>query len=176
MKLILVALNQELPEIDLLDEYTVKYTGVGKINAAMTTAICLSGQSYYKEVINYGTAGAFNKEYVGKLVQIGTIIQRDMDARPLFPLGQTPFDMNNAIKVSQSQTTLSTGDNFVTSPPQLKSDFVDMEAFAIAKVCLVKKIPFRCYKYITDLADDNAHEDWAKNCQEGAKLFTRSVL
>ena len=43
-------------------------------------------------VINYGTAGGFNKELAGQLLHIGNIRQRDMDARPQAELGVTPFD------------------------------------------------------------------------------------
>jgi len=66
---------------------------------------------------------------------------------------------------------LSTGDNFVTSPPEITSDAVDMEAYAIAKVCALEGVPFSCFKFITDLADKNAAEHWQENVRLGAKSF-----
>ena len=44
----------------------------------------------------------------------------------------------------------------------------DMEAYAIAKVCLHYKVPFRCFKYISD--DGNAN-DWEKNVAKGQELM-----
>ena len=92
MKYILVALKDELPDHDLdSSEYQVWYTGVGKINATMwATMACI--QNDCEVVINYGTAGSLNNELVDKLVQVGQVKQRDMDARPVSELGITPFE------------------------------------------------------------------------------------
>jgi adenosylhomocysteine nucleosidase len=46
-----------------------------------------------------------------------------------------------------------------------------MEAYALAKVCKLEGIKFRCFKYISDNADSNASLDWIDNCKKGAKLF-----
>ena len=46
-----------------------------------------------------------------------------------------------------------------------------MEAYAIAKVCKLENIKFKCFKYISDNADDNASTDWNKNLALGAKSF-----
>ncbi|MGB0299499.1 MAG: hypothetical protein ACPGC3_08575, partial [Paracoccaceae bacterium] len=87
-------------------------------------------------------------------------------------LGTTPFDKVADISVDKFSTwTLSTGDNFITSPPELDSDLVDMEAYAIAKVCKKLMMPFKCYKYVTDLADENAANDWQSNVSKGEKEF-----
>ena len=50
-------------------------------------------------------------------------------------------------------------------------DIVDMEAYALAKVCKLEGIKFRCLKYISDNANSDASSDWTKNCKKGAKLF-----
>ena len=72
-----------------------------------------------------------------------------MDASPLgFQLGQTPFEENIEISFGREGVTCGTGDKFVTRAPRLKTDIVDMEAFAIAKVCKLKNIDFRCFKFI----------------------------
>ena len=42
-------------------------------------------------------------------------------------------------------------------------DVVDMEAYAIAKVCKLENIQFKCFKYISDKADGNAENDWKKS-------------
>ena len=51
-------------------------------------------------------------------------------------------------------------------------DVVDMEAYAIAKICKLEKIEFQCFKYISDKADNNADIDWKKNLELGAKAFS----
>ena len=50
-------------------------------------------------------------------------------------------------------------------------DLVDMEAYALAKVCKLEGIEFKCFKYISDQADGQAASDWIENCKKGAKLF-----
>jgi len=60
--------------------------------------------------------------------------------------------------------------SFVTSDKGVTTDVVDMEAYAIAKVCYLNDIDFISFKYITD--DGNA-DDWKKNCGEGVKEFKK---
>ena len=50
-----------------------------------------------------------------------------------------------------------------------------MEAYALAKVCKLEGIVFRCFKYISDKADGNASSDWIDNCRKGAKLFQKKM-
>lgn len=170
---ILVALESEfeLPDIDF-GKYAVCYTGVGKVNAAFAATKC-GMQGNCERIINYGTAGALNKDLIGQLHEIGTVYQRDIDARPLTPLGTTPYDKvgEAELKLSDNSVTLSTGDNFVTSIPEIVTDLVDMEAYAIAKVCHKFTIPFTCVKYASDFADENAAEHWKDNVAKGKQMF-----
>ena len=99
-----------------------------------------------------------------------------MDASPLgFQLGQTPFEENIEISFGREGFTCGTGDKFVTRAPRLKTDIVDMEAFAIAKVCKLKNIDFRCFKFISDNADNEAKDDWVDNVSLGSKLFIEKI-
>ena len=168
---ILVALEQELNAMLDPTKYRISYTGVGKINAAIAAVeACL--QPDCERVINYGTAGALNPTIIGQLIQVGRVYQRDMDARPLVELGYTPFERDSGpIDIMNLPYTLSTGDNFVKSIPDLISDAVDMEAYAIAKVCKMFGKPFQCYKYLSDFADENAAEHWNENVANGAEKF-----
>ena len=50
-----------------------------------------------------------------------------------------------------------------------------MEAFAIAKVCKLKDIDFRCFKYISDNANSEAKDDWVDNVSLGAELFIEKI-
>jgi|TARA_R110002074_G_scaffold352228_1_gene523423 adenosylhomocysteine nucleosidase len=173
MKYILAAIPAELVGHELdPEEYTVWFTGVGKINAAMYATLACA-QKDCEVVINYGTAGTLNPELAGQLIQVGKVMQRDMDARPLSDLGITPMDNEFAgtIVLSNSAYTCSTGDNFVTETPELESDIVDMELYAIAKVCKHFKKGLVCYKYITDLADKEASAHWEENHTKGSEAF-----
>jgi adenosylhomocysteine nucleosidase len=46
-----------------------------------------------------------------------------------------------------------------------------MEAYALAKICLLERIPFMAVKYVTDGADPGAHHDWAANLPRAADAF-----
>ncbi len=175
MVYLLIALEQEFKEsVFTHKKLKIKYTGVGKINATMG-ALNAANQNDCDYILNYGTAGTFNKNLIGKLLTVDNVMQRDMDARPISPLGITPFEnhiFSGALKLTgKEKISLSSGDNFVMKNPELKSDLVDMEGYAIAKVAtkFCKKIIIK--KYVTDLANDDASEDWIKNCQNGQEIF-----
>ena len=171
--LILVAVKEELSEKDLPD-FNVHYTGVGKINASFKTLEIIREYSP-THIINYGTAGSLNTELMG-LVEVTRFFQRDMDASSLgFKIGQTPFDDIAEIDLGNHGFSCGTGDSFVTQIPKLKTDLVDMEAYAIAKICYIKDVKFKCFKYISDNADKNANDDWIKNVAEGKKLFIKKM-
>ena len=40
---------------------------------------------------------------------------------------------------------------------------------------LFKNIKFRCFKYISDNADEGANDDWIKNVSKGKKLFIKKM-
>ena len=169
MILVLVAVEEELGLKDLPD-LQIHYTGVGKINASIKTLEIIRDYSP-THIINYGTAGSLNNNLKG-LVEVTRFYQRDMDATPLgFEIGQTPFDDIEEINFGNGGYSCGTGDSFVTETPKLKTDLVDMEAYAIAKICYLKAIKFRCFKYISDSADEGATDDWIKNVSNGKKLF-----
>jgi adenosylhomocysteine nucleosidase len=58
---------------------------------------------------------------------------------------------------------------------QQNIDCVDMEGWALAYVAQQYSIKFRSFKYISDMADENAMEDWTTNIANGAELFTEKV-
>tara|TARA_B100001029_G_scaffold41899_1_gene32632 strand:- start:3587 stop:4120 length:534 start_codon:yes stop_codon:yes gene_type:complete len=171
--LILVAIEDELKRSDLPD-HQIEYIGVGKVNAVFNTLNVIEKHSP-QQIINFGTAGSLDEKIKG-LVEVSKFFQRDMDASPLgFEVGQTPFEEDIEITFGRDGVTCGTGDKFVTSAPRLKTDIVDMEAFAIAKVCRLKNIDFRCFKFISDNADNEAKDDWVDNISLGAKLFIEKV-
>ena len=171
--LILVAIEDELKRRELPD-HQIEYIGVGKVNAVFNTLKAIEKYSP-KKIINFGTAGSLDAKING-LVEVSKFFQRDMDASPLgFDVGQTPFEENIEISFGRQGVTCGTGDKFVTFAPKLKTDIVDMEAFAIAKVCKLKNIDFRCFKFISDNANKEAKDDWVDNVSLGAKLFIERI-
>ena len=165
-KLFVAALKEETPGLDYFH-----YIGVGKINATYNL-VKLIHKFKPSEVINYGTAGSVKKDLSG-IVECTKFYQRDMDVRGLLSLdlGETPFDTINEIINSTEGYSCGSGDSFVKEKIEMNVDLVDMEAYALAKVCKLESIEFKCFKYISDNADNNASSDWIENCKKGAKLF-----
>tara|TARA_B100001059_G_C17774761_1_gene550558 strand:- start:264 stop:797 length:534 start_codon:yes stop_codon:yes gene_type:complete len=169
-RIFVAALKEETPGLNFFH-----YTGAGKINATYNLTKLIEKYNP-KEIINFGTAGAIKKNLEG-IVECTQFYQRDMDVTALLNLkiGETPFDNINEIILSKNGYSCGTGDNFVTGAIPLKVDLVDMEAYALAKVCLIEKINFRCFKFISDNADESANVDWIENCKKGAKLFEHKL-
>ena len=170
-----------------LDDYDVLYTGVGKVNATLklTQKFGKYG-SYipYDLVINYGTAGS-RKYKKGELVDCTKFIQRDMDVTGLgFQRGETPFEKQPPLVIETESlfnpigknATCGSGDSFVEDRSQYYGEVVDMEAYALSKVCYHYQIPFISFKYISDGADDNANDDWDENVSKGIEVFKKEIL
>ena len=167
--LLIVALKEELPR-NLLPQFNIEYCGVGKINATYK-ALEIISKYEPKLIINFGTAGSLRKNLFG-LHEVSHFFQRDMDATALgFKIGVTPFEERSVIDFGRTGLSCSSGDNFVSSPPELKTDLVDMEAYAIAKVCVLKNVQFMCFKYVSDNADESASKSWKANASLGATAF-----
>tara|TARA_B100001057_G_C22765466_1_gene917457 strand:+ start:582 stop:1115 length:534 start_codon:yes stop_codon:yes gene_type:complete len=169
-RIFVAALKEETPGLNFF-----YYTGAGKINATYNLTKIIQ---MYKptEIINFGTAGAITKDLEG-IIECTQFYQRDMDVTALLNLkiGETPFDKINEIILSKNGFSCGTGDNFVTGDIPIEVDVVDMEAYALAKVCKLEKINFRCFKFISDNADETANIDWNENCKKGAKLFEHKL-
>jgi len=159
----------------------ILYTGVGKVNAAATLARRLAelrcaGKSP-AWVLNLGTAGSRTIS-AHTLVSCHRFQQRDMDVSGLgFPVGVTPFDDAPAtiefppMFTQLPQMLCSSGDSFATHEHAVEADVVDMEAFALARVCLAEGMRFGCAKYITDGADSDSATHWQAALEAAAKRF-----
>lgn len=151
----------------------VHYCGIGKINAAATCAELIALHRP-RHILNLGTAGS-HRFSTHDVIECSAVVQRDMDLSPLgFPKGQTPLDpIPGKIELKTSfenfkKGVCGTGDSFEIGPPDLHCDLVDMEAYAIAKVCKKMNVSFSAIKYITDGSDHNAHNDWRENLKPAA--------
>jgi len=159
--IILAALQEEIPTIHV--EPNVFVTGLGKVNAALTATRLIMEHSP-QLVVNFGTAGSVSSEHTQGLVECTGYIQRDMDCSPLgFDKYVTPYEEGGHL-LGTPEIVCASGDSFMTDAAELPATgvhIVDMEAYAMAKVCREFGIQFRCFKYISDNADENASDDWS---------------
>lgn len=170
--IVLIALRDEAP--DLAQHNNVFFTGVGKVNAAIT-ATRLIEKHRPQRVLNFGTAGGITVSH--GLHQCTQFVQRDMNCEALgVEPGITPFDHMSWLSFGTQGLICASGDNFVNGQKLLvKADVVDMEAYAIAKVCAYYDIEFVCYKYITDSADSQAHHDWKQSVAQGQSAYIQKL-
>jgi len=187
---ILIVSALEVETQGQLEDYRVLYTGVGKVNATLElTKVLQKAHLHYlpkmpELVINYGTAGS-RKIKKKQLVDCTKFIQRDMDVTGLgFMKGETPFESDPPIVIESTsefnpigrKATCGSGDNFVEDRINYYGEVVDMEAYALAKVCYHYDIPFISFKYITDGADEQSHEDWEQNLADGIVEFKEQII
>jgi len=163
--------------------YPIIYSGIGKINA---TIAAVKASSLYKEIINIGSCGSLNIKS-GELVEIGRVYQ-DIDLTPLTSYGKTLFEHNSkeinlASGFEYSSMSCFTTDYFYDESQRDKysqsyldminrCDIIDMECYAIAKVCKQFNIKFSSYKWVSD--DGNA-TSWEKNCQIGLEKVKKQL-
>ena len=161
----------------------VLYTGVGKVNATFVltrrlTEYRCAGRPFPR-VINFGTAGSRRFE-TGSLVGCHAFVQRDMDVSAMgHARGTTPVEERHArleFPVAFAQlpaAVCSSGDSFETSDPAVPGDVIDMEGYALAKVCWREQAAFACAKFITDGADHAAASTWRRNLPLAAASFLK---
>lgn len=174
--ILFVALESELPNVNLPDNVEIYYTGVGKVNAAIKATSVLSVKdSKNTIVVNYGSAGS-KILHKNNLYKCSKFEQADMDARPLVHnIGETPYDdmiyhnIPRLITFDESGYACSTADKFQENP---SSPLVDMESYSIAKVCKIFGFDFVAYKFVSD---DGNSEEWKENHRNGAELFLREL-
>jgi adenosylhomocysteine nucleosidase len=68
------------------------------------------------------------------------------------------------------------GDSFASAVTDVDCAVVDMEAYALAKVCWYEKALFACAKYVSDGADHAAADDWQRNQHKAADEFLSLYL
>lgn len=176
MKYIIVTALKD--EAEGLEKYApVVHTGIGKVNACINMYAAIL--KYQPDlVINYGTAGGI-AQLVG-LHKVAHFVQTDMDVRGLdFPRGITPLMGEELPK--KSGIVLGTGDSFITNADKqleglgIDIDMVDMEAYALKKVCEHHGVDFEAYKFISDDANEAAGKDWKDSVKKGTHLFAETL-
>lgn len=160
--LIVAALIEEFP---FGDEFNVLYTGVGKINAALSLYSHLSENGDVETVINVGSAGGVSCKK-NSIIQCGTFLDGQLDY---------PGHVEEKISLSTG-LTVCTFDNFIKDKPEKACDCVDMESYALAKVCEKLKVKFLCFKFISDtIGEQDQEAQWVENFQNGKLLLKQKV-
>lgn len=180
-------------------------SGIGKVNAAVSTTLLLSKFSPDK-VINIGSAGGFDIELnVGDVVISDQVIHHDVDVTAFgYEMGQVPnmpvgFEADSglinsaklAIATLKSVTAkvglIGTGDSFMSDPVRVQNVretfpalmAVEMEAAAVAQVCHKFETPFVVVRALSDIAGKESSQSFESYLEMAAKnssLMVRSML
>lgn len=177
-------------------------SGIGKVNAAMSTSILL--EKFNPDiVINTGSAGGFDSSLeVGAIVISDEVRHHDVDVTAFgYEMGQVP-DLPPAFKSDEKLRKLAeatvnelgehqyatgliaTGDSFMSDServelvrgyfPQMKA--AEMEAAAVAQVCYQFEVPFVIIRSLSDIAGKESSISFEEFLPIAAKHSTEIVL
>lgn len=177
-------------------------SGIGKVNAAMTTTILM--QEFKPDlVLNIGSAGGFDEELeVGAVVISDEVRHHDVDATVFgYELGQVPqmpaaYTANKELvelavqavnDIGEHQHTvglIATGDSFMSDPERValvKQQFpamkaAEMEAAAVAQVCFQYDTAFVVIRALSDIAGKESSVSFEEFLPVAAKHSTEIVL
>lgn len=152
--------------------FTPLITGVGPVEAAVQlTAVLATADPLPDLVVSLGSAGSRELEQTD-VYQATSVSYRDMDASPLgFEKGATPFlDLPVVVEIPVQVpgipgATLSTGANIVSGAAydDIDAQMVDMESFAVLRVCHRFDVPLIGLRGISDGKDELRHvDDWTE--------------
>ncbi|HSO58651.1 MAG TPA: 5'-methylthioadenosine/S-adenosylhomocysteine nucleosidase [Paenisporosarcina sp.] len=177
-------------------------SGIGKVNAAMSTAILLH---HFKPeaVINTGSAGGFDSLLeVGAIVISDEVRHHDVDVTAFgYEMGQVPqlpaaFMSDTKLRklaeeaveeLGQHQYAsglIATGDSFMGDPARVESvrthfphmKAVEMEAAAVAQVCHQFDVPFVVIRALSDIAGKESSISFDEFLPTAAEHSTQIVL
>ncbi|MGC8462073.1 MAG: nucleosidase [Acidimicrobiales bacterium] len=161
-------------EVGAFEDVPVLLTGCGKLNASVALSQALAVHRF-DLVVNVGTAGSLDAAHEGVHV-VGACVEHDLDALSLEQLtGERPvgcLDLGTG-----TGTVVATGDRVVTDPAEarriasLGAHLVDMEAFALARVCAAFDVPFLCAKYVSDRADGDVATSWTASVRRASEAL-----
>lgn len=181
-------------------------SGVGKVNAAVTTQILID-QFSVDHVIFTGVAGALHPDLnIGDIVVSTDCLQHDMDVTALgFEPGQIPYteqwiwkaddklteqavEAGKALEAGVQVVTgrILSGDQFVASREKVAALYeqfgahcTEMEGAAVAQVCAMNHVPFVVVRSMSDKADGSAHVnflEFTKLASERSYAIVKNML
>ncbi|AXM90594.1 5'-methylthioadenosine/adenosylhomocysteine nucleosidase [Anoxybacillus ayderensis] len=169
-------------------------SGIGKVNAAMSTTILLE-RFAPDVVINTGSAGGFAPSLnVGDIVISTEVVHHDVDVTAFgYAYGQVPgmparykaderlvqAAETSAVHIRDIQVAkglIATGDSFMHDPARVdfvRTQFpdlyaVEMEAAAIAQVCHQFGVPFVVIRALSDIAGKESNVSFEQFLQKAA--------
>lgn len=183
-------------------EVVLLKSGIGKVNAAMSTTILL--EKYQPDVvINTGSAGGFDSALqVGDIVISDEVRHHDCDVTVFgYEIGQMAgmpaayLSDEKLMEVAKQAVTevgehhfatglICSGDVFMSNPVRVEAvrkDFptmkaVEMEAAAIAQVCYQFNTPFVVIRALSDIAGQQSNISFDEFLPVAAKHSTEVVL
>jgi adenosylhomocysteine nucleosidase len=183
---VLIVFALEIEAQGQFDDFNLIYCGVGKVNAAyrLTQRLAQWRQDRGTSpglVLNLGSSGSTYFK-AGSLVNCTSFIQRDFDVTALgckpyvTPYENVPVPLANGLRFeAYPEGICGSGDTFVTDGAAGGWNVIDMEAYALAKVCFFENISFGCLKYITDGADGQAAGSWESGLADMARALRETV-
>ncbi|NMH69794.1 5'-methylthioadenosine/S-adenosylhomocysteine nucleosidase [Bacillus sp. RO3] len=177
-------------------------SGIGKVNAAMSTAVLLQ---HFKPdcIINTGSAGGFDPSlYVGDVVISTEVRHHDVDVTAFgYEYGQVP-QLPAAFKADESlmktaidsvkelgdaqvvSGLIATGDSFMNDPKRvdaIRDKFIDlqaveMEAAAIAQVAYQFNVPFVIIRSLSDIAGKKSDVSFEQYLEKAALHSAKMVM
>lgn len=176
-------------------------SGIGKVNAAMTTAILM--ENFKPDyVVNTGSAGGFDEHLaVGDVVISQEVVHHDVDVTAFdYAYGQVPdlpprfvSDLHlvdetaaalKKLQLPYKRGLIATGDSFLNNPDlveSIKEKFPEMlagemEAAAIAQVCYQYQVPFVVIRALSDIAGKSSEISFDAFLETAAKNAANMIL
>lgn len=178
-------------------------SGIGKVNAALCTQFIIDkfNPDY---IINTGIAGGIAENLeIGSIVIGEKLVQYDFDvtalgyAKGYLCTGINPneptyfhsdetlvstFEKSHNKNIKTHKGIIASGDSFISDSKRKKeihtifnATAVEMEGCAIAQVASTNKVPFIVIRAISDLADNNAAENYTLGEEEIAKVSSSAI-
>ncbi|RAL95773.1 5'-methylthioadenosine/S-adenosylhomocysteine nucleosidase [Agrobacterium sp. MS2] len=150
-------------------------TGVGPVEAAISVTAVLAGLDAADHlpdlVVSLGSAGSRTLQQTG-IYQVASVSYRDMDASAFgFEKGRTPFldlpaELALPLRIPDiAEARVSTGGNVVSGEAYglIDADMVEMETFAVLRVCQRFGVPLIGLRGISDGKGNVNHvDDWTE--------------
>ncbi len=183
-------------------EIVLLRSGIGKVNAAISTAVLLN---HYNPdfVINTGSAGGFHTDLnVGDIVISSSVCHHDVDVTPFgYELGQVPGmpacflpdeNLVEAAKksieeigeVAHMHGLIATGDRFMHQPEDVsntRNNFpemiaCEMEAASVAQACHTFEKPFVIIRSLSDIAGKENAKTFEQYLEQAATHSAKVIL
>lgn len=159
--------------------HPIHIIGVGKVEAALNTKKLIdnyklaNGGGKPRRIINFGSCGNLKDFKVGEILEIAEVYD---DFYGCVVPEHTPILLKHiGYKLFTTDTFYDKENTYSQHYRNMvkECDVVDMEGYAIAKVCEQEKIPLSIFKWVSD---NGSSEDWLTNAAVGYKNFKKLLL